>query len=1204
MKLLRIFLLSLLVAVSLVVCLPAKEAKAAPSDRYWVGGSGSWSQIAHWDYDSGGAGGDPIPDTETDVYFDANSGFYAGHNSVSMGTIGGGQCHDMNWTGVAGNPYVTSQGGVLTISGSLTLDSAMTSCSAPRHFTSAGSENITTAGVYFGDVTSFTGVGDWTLQDAMSVSNINIEAGTVNTGNYAVSCGTFFSLDVGTLNLGSSTLTVGINFEYISGTLNEGTSTIILNCANGSYAYFLGDGQTYYDVEISGVNVHTGKLEIQGTNTFHNLTITGGAKATEHIEVYDNQVVTGTLTMNGNAPNYRLLVESDTLHTPRTLTATTVVSSCTDFRDITGAGAGNWNFSSGTAGDCGGNTNITFPTPRTVYAVNGNGNYDWSSATHWSNASGGVASSAYFPRPQDTAVFDASSINIPGVIIGMDSLSISGIDATTVTNTPTFQHFSVTQTMVYMYDSLKLGTCVWDVDQTYMYGDYGYTLYSNSTIGGGLHIDTVIGSVSLGSDITLLTNLGDLTLTSGVLNAAGYDITCGTFVDTGALQRSFVMGSGTITLNATGAVTKWNISGSNYTVTCDTSEIVFTSSGGSTGTFAGAGLTYYDFTIEGSGNYTATVTGTNNIFHDIYINRSQASKTISGSVKCYITHLYIPVVGSRRVYLSNIDFEKATGTVATDYLSFTSGNNTCVATGGAVPFIAGSNSTGSPQTGWSFTDAVAPEVVTQAATSLSNTGANLKGNLGDMGSFTGETVYCFFQYGLTDSYGANTTDQSKTATGDFNELIGGLTPNTTYHYVAMCRYNGYDYAYGADVTFVTAGAPVVQTGTASAIATESATLNGVLTSLGIYTPVYVRFNYGLTPSYGLNTAWQSFTAPSVFSADIDNLQPYGHYHFMAECLYSAASYTYGSDAEFTLLGEHATTELTIVKTAVFNNYLSTNDTLFVAELVCAYPPYYPKESSKDYFTLQLVDTDNTTILGATPLQYWGEMPSSVYVNPTQSANLTSQGHYYIRLTGNWDSPPSTQYQLQDSDWRGYDLTKLDDWCVYTAFDMQVYYQEAGYVTVKTDGNLAITDAAGGYFTAGIPGISQVRPNLFTTSKQTAPWPSTVASNTWDTYPTGDINTAWIQFVGSAIASDAGTIAYPFGVTGRDFLGIAVLFVILGCMMTVTAQTGGFGALGAALIALPILWLGVWFRVVNVAVMLLVIIGMAILFLRQFVVKTL
>ncbi len=102
----------------------------------------------------------------------------------------------------------------------------------------------------------------------------------------------------------------------------------------------------------------------------------------------------------------------------------------------------------------------------------------------------------------------------------------------------------------------------------------------------------------------------------------------------------------------------------------------------------------------------------------------------------------------------------------------------------------------------SFTTAtVPPTVTTDNATNITATGATLNGNLTSLGSYS--SVYVFFQYGLNTSYGTNTTEQAKTATGGFSDNITGLSKGTPYHFRAVCRYNSDNYTCGEDKTLLT-----------------------------------------------------------------------------------------------------------------------------------------------------------------------------------------------------------------------------------------------------------------------------------------------------------------------------------------------------------------------------------------------------------------
>jgi len=44
------------------------------ANRYWVGGTGDWSDTSHWSLTSGGVGGQAVPTSVDDVFIDDNSG--------------------------------------------------------------------------------------------------------------------------------------------------------------------------------------------------------------------------------------------------------------------------------------------------------------------------------------------------------------------------------------------------------------------------------------------------------------------------------------------------------------------------------------------------------------------------------------------------------------------------------------------------------------------------------------------------------------------------------------------------------------------------------------------------------------------------------------------------------------------------------------------------------------------------------------------------------------------------------------------------------------------------------------------------------------------------------------------------------------------------------------------------------------------------
>jgi RHS repeat-associated protein len=144
--------------------------------------------------------------------------------------------------------------------------------------------------------------------------------------------------------------------------------------------------------------------------------------------------------------------------------------------------------------------------------------------------------------------------------------------------------------------------------------------------------------------------------------------------------------------------------------------------------------------------------------------------------------------------------------------------------------------------------APAPIVTTEAATSLTETGATLKGQVNPHGY---ATTYQF-EYGTTTSYGtkvpvtAESVGSGKTNVA-VSKAISGLKGNTTYHYRVSAA-NVYGTSPGLDKTFTTPKLPTVTTEVATGVKEKEATLKGSVNPNG--TSTTYQFEYGTTTSYG------------------------------------------------------------------------------------------------------------------------------------------------------------------------------------------------------------------------------------------------------------------------------------------------------------------------------------------------------------------
>jgi len=97
------------------------------------------------------------------------------------------------------------------------------------------------------------------------------------------------------------------------------------------------------------------------------------------------------------------------------------------------------------------------------------------------------------------------------------------------------------------------------------------------------------------------------------------------------------------------------------------------------------------------------------------------------------------------------------------------------------------------------TGVIPPSVTTIGASNVATSSATLSGNLTALGAVS--SVNVSFEYGLTTSYGSNTTPQEMLDIGPFSANITGLTSGATYHFRAKAEGDGT--AYGDDMQFTT-----------------------------------------------------------------------------------------------------------------------------------------------------------------------------------------------------------------------------------------------------------------------------------------------------------------------------------------------------------------------------------------------------------------
>lgn len=235
------------------------------ANRYWVGGTAAWDGTAgtKWALTSGGAGGQAVPTSADDVFFDATSG--AVTCTISTGNTG---AKSINCTGFTGTLAGTA---AISVSGSVTLVVGMT-------YTYTGVLSIIATGTIisaaktFGDVTiNGTGITT-TLGDALTLGIANTF--TLTTGTLALN---EFTLSTGIFNAsGTSTRAVTFGSANIALTSTTNGTTILAMATATGFTYTGTGGITR--VQATTATMQFGSTAGATSTNALNLTVTSGAQ--------------------------------------------------------------------------------------------------------------------------------------------------------------------------------------------------------------------------------------------------------------------------------------------------------------------------------------------------------------------------------------------------------------------------------------------------------------------------------------------------------------------------------------------------------------------------------------------------------------------------------------------------------------------------------------------------------------------------------------------------------------------------------------------------------------------------------------------------------------------------------------------------------------------------------------------------------------
>ena len=221
----------------------------------------------------------------------------------------------------------------------------------------------------------------------------------------------------------------------------------------------------------------------------------------------------------------------------------------------------------------------------------------------------------------------------------------------------------------------------------------------------------------------------------------------------------------------------------------------------------------------------------------------------------------------------------------------------------------------------SFTTPLPPTVTTTAATSISNSGATLRGS----GVPNGSATTGWFRYSATDpgacndAFGSRVPTSGGTSLGSGNSAVSfsrsasGLTAGTTYYYCAIVS-SAEGMALGSVLSFTTADAPSVTTLAPTLVTATSVTFNGEANPNNNFTRGFFRYSttnpgtcsdsFGIRwpSSSGSDTSLGSGSSPVAYARSRSGLTPGTTYYY---CALARNSYgtRFGTVMSFTTLAE-------------------------------------------------------------------------------------------------------------------------------------------------------------------------------------------------------------------------------------------------------------------------------------------------------------
>ncbi len=230
--------------------------------RFWVGGSGKWADNSHWSTVSGGEPGASVPESGTSVVFDANS-FSGDKNTVTLKdavVIGSLTATDAE--------FVFSGKKSLTVEGSVSVDSKADfgKLRGALVLSAAGDQTLELPTKLEGNI--IIEGGNWNLaSDLATDGDIIINAGSLNSNNYGISCNNFTTNSSNLVKVDLGTSAVVVKSKWVA-VLNNSNS--VFDASNADITMVSGFNKTVRTVgNVKYGNLHRDNVAKNVTLTSH-----------------------------------------------------------------------------------------------------------------------------------------------------------------------------------------------------------------------------------------------------------------------------------------------------------------------------------------------------------------------------------------------------------------------------------------------------------------------------------------------------------------------------------------------------------------------------------------------------------------------------------------------------------------------------------------------------------------------------------------------------------------------------------------------------------------------------------------------------------------------------------------------------------------------------------------------------------------------